>query len=242
MPNRPPLSKAGAKALQGAALLLLALASCAWAGQPLVTDDASIVAPQSCQLEAWIRPSHDERDYWAQPACNPWGNLELSMGLARTRPDQGEASSTIQLQGKTLFLPRGDGEWALGMAAGLARDTGAPHGSSGFQAYYARGLASWYPRSDLEIDLNLGASNVYGSGTFVLAGAALQYAVIKNLQLMGEVFHDSTGHGKYQLGVRYIVVPDRFEAYVSYGNRIDGPSSQWWAILGIRLQTPPFLR
>ena len=44
------------------------------AGQPLVTDDASIVAPGTCQLEAWWHPHRDGHEYWAQPACNFTGN------------------------------------------------------------------------------------------------------------------------------------------------------------------------
>jgi len=105
----------------------------------------------------------------------------------------------------------------------------------------AKLLASWYPRTDLEFDFNLGAANVYGTGTFALAGAAIQYAVVPSLQLLAEIFRDEPGTGKYQLGLRYIVVPDRLEAYVSYGNRFNGPSGQWSAIVGIRVQTPAFL-
>ena len=223
------------------ALTWIAAASSVQAGQPLVTDDAAVVAPKTCQLEAWDRLAHDGRQYWAQPACNFTGNLELSLGGARARPDAGESSSMIQLQAKTVLSPRAGGQWSFGVAGGGARDTSAPHGSSAFQIYYARALASWYPRSDLEIDLNLGAANIYGTGTAVLAGAAMQYAVLTNVQLLAETFRDEPGRGKYQVGVRYIVIPNRFETYVGYGNRFNGPSSEWSAIAGIRLQSPSFL-
>ena len=144
-------------------------------------------------------------------------------------------------QAKTVLFSLADGEWSFGMSAGGGRDTGAPHGSSAFQVYYAKALASWYPRSDLEIDRNLGAANAYGSGTFTLAGAALQYRVLGNMQLLAEAFRDEPGSTKYQVGVRFIIVPDRFEAYASYGNRFNGPSDQWSAIIGIRVQTAAFL-
>jgi hypothetical protein len=214
----------------------------AHAGQPLVTDDAAVVAPQTCQLEAWSRLVHDAREYWLQPACNPTGNLEIAVGAAQARTDGGETSSLLALQAKTVLAPRGDGEWSLGLLAGAARDTGAPHGGPAFQAYAAKALASWYPRDDLEIDLNLGVANVYGWGTFVLAGAALQYALVDRLQLLAEAVHVEPGPGKYQVGARWIVVPDRFEAYASYGNRFGGPADQWSVIVGIRLQSPAFLR
>jgi hypothetical protein len=222
-------------------LLLIAATASVQAAQPLASDDAAVVSPQTCQLEAWSRLTHDGREYWAQPACNFTGNLELGVGVARVHPDAGEISSVVLLQAKTVLSPQADGEWSFGASAGAARDTGASHGSSTFQLYYAKGLASWYPRSDLEIDLNLGVANGYGSGTFVLANAAIQYAVVTNLQLLAETFRDEPGRVKYQVGVRYIVIPDRLEAYASYGNRFSSLSSQWSAIIGIRVQTPPFL-
>lgn len=137
-----------------------------------------------------------------------------------------------------MLFPRTDNAWSFGALAGGTRDTTAPHGGSAFQTYYAKALASWYPRRDLEVDLNLGAANVFGSGTFALAGAAVQYAAVANAYLLAETFRDEPGRGKYQVGVRYIVIPDRFEAYLSYGNRFNGPPSQWSTIMGIRAVVP----
>jgi len=222
-------------------VMVFVLAAPVQAAQPLVTDDAAVVAPKTCQLEAWTRSAHDGRAYGAQPACNFTGNLELTVSGARAKPDDGEPSSIVQLQAKTVLSPLGESAWSLGMLAGGGRDTGAPHGSSAFQLYYAKALASWYPRSDLEIDLNLGAANAHGAGTFTLAGAAIQYAVSNDVQLLAEAFRDEPGKTNYQVGVRYTIVPDRFEAYVSYGNRFSASSGQWSAIIGIRVQTAAFL-
>ena len=210
------------------------------AGQPLVTDDASIVAPGTCQLEAWWHPTHDGHDYWAQPACNFTGNLELALGLARTYPDGDPTASLIHLQAKTAGFSRDDNRWAYGIVASADRDTGASRGRTAFQGFNVTGLASWYPRDDLEIDLNLGYSYAYGSGSFAVAGAAVQYTVIDSMQLLGEIFRDEPGRAKFQIGVRGIVVPDRFEVYASYGNRFD--ATQWFATVGIRLRTPELLR
>jgi hypothetical protein len=222
------------------ALWLLAGISAARAGQPLATDDAAVVAPKTCQVETWVRWMHDSREYWTQPACNFTGNLELALGAARTRSDDGEVASMVQLQAKTLLVPHAD-TWSFAAAAGLGRDTGAPHGNSAFQLYYAKALASWHPRAGVEVDLDLGAASVYRSGAFALAAAAIQYQAGEHLQLLAEAFRDEPGRGKYQVGIRCIVIPDRFEAYVSYGNRFNGPSRRWSAIMGIRVQTPAFL-
>jgi hypothetical protein len=210
------------------------------AGQPLVTDDAAIVAAGTCQLEAWWHPTHEGHEYWAQPACNFAANVELAVGLARAYPTGDPTSSLIHLQAKTATFSHDDNRWSFGIVVSGDRDTGASHGGTAFQGFNATGLASWYPRDDLEIDLNLGASYLYGSGSFAVAGVAVQYTVFDSIQLLGEVFRDEPGRPKFQLGTRGIIVQDRFEVYASYGNRFD--AKQWFATVGIRLQTPEFLR
>jgi hypothetical protein len=217
------------------------VAFAAYAGQPLVTDDAALGPSKSCQLEAWVLSTSDLRAYGAQPACNVTANLELSVGGARIRPDDGETSSILQIQAKAVLFSRDDVAWSFGVVGGALRDTGEEHGRTAFQVGYAKGLASWYPRDDLEIDLNLGAAHGYRSGNFVLAGAALQYSPREDLQWLAEVFRDEPGRGKFQVGLRYLAVPDRFEVFLSYGNRFHGSSNDGWLVAGIRLQTAPFL-
>ena len=42
--------------------------------------------------------------------------------------------------------------------------------------------------------------------------------------------------------MRYAIVPERFEVYASYGNRLGSTSEDaWWAVAGIRINTAPFL-
>jgi hypothetical protein len=222
-------------------ILLAAAASSVHAAQPLATDDAAVVSPKTCQLEVWNRWANGAQALWAQPACNFTGNLELSIGAARMQADSTEASGIVALQAKTVLAASDDGAASFGMLAGAGRETGAAHGRSAFQSYYAKALASWYPRDDLEFDFNVGAANTYGSGTFAVAGAAVQYAIAGNVQLLAEAFRDEPRGTRYQVGARYIVVPDRFEAYASFGNRLDGSADEWSATIGVRIQTAAFL-
>jgi hypothetical protein len=241
LPDRRPRATLSATPLRLLVLLLSAAAFTTRAAQPLATDDAAVVTPKTCQLEVWNRSIHGGYTLWAQPACNFTGNLELSVGGARAQPDAGEHSSLFALQAKTVLVASDDEALSFGLLAGAGRETGTPQGRSAFQSYYAKALASWYPRDDLEFDFNLGAANNYGTGTFALAGAAVQYTFACNAQLLAEVFRDEPRATKYQVGARYIVVPDRFEAYASYGNRLDGSPDEWSAIIGVRLQTAAFL-
>jgi hypothetical protein len=222
-------------------LAALVAAATAEAGQPLVTDDAAVLPTKTCQVEAWARWLHDGREHFVVPACSPLPDLELTAGGARTYANESGWSSLVQLQAKTASSQRIGETWSFGALMGAVRDTGAPRGSSAFQTYYGKALASYYPASNIEFDLNLGIAHTYGTGSFALAGAAVQYGVIDRLQLLLEAFRDEPGRAKYQTGIRYAAIPNRFEVYLSYGNRMGGVSTDWWSVLGIRLQSAPFL-
>ena len=62
------------------AMLIAVPAGSAWSARPFVTDDARLTTAGSCQLETWTRMYRDSTEFWALPACNPGGNLELTAG------------------------------------------------------------------------------------------------------------------------------------------------------------------
>jgi hypothetical protein len=145
--------------------------------------------------------------------------------------------TVTQLQLKAVLFRTANAEGSFGALAGALRDTGAPHGSSAYQGYYAKGLASWYPRDDLEFDFNVGAANVRGAGTYALAGVAATWTVTR-LQLLSEVFRDRRSRSFNDL--RLIVVRNRPQTYASYGSQF-GRSPAAAVVAGFRLRTPEFL-
>lgn len=223
------------------AWMLATCASVAVAGAPLVTDDASVVTPGTCQLEAWGTAAHDAHGLAAQPACNLVADTEIAVGASRARVDDSGTSSGLVIQLKHVFVADPDGAWAFGAEAGAQRDTAAPAGRSAFATSYARVLATFDPSDSLELDFNAGAASTRGSGRYALAGLAVQYALTPAMKLMGEAYHDEPGTGKVQAGVRFVVVPDRFELYGSVGERFAN-RGDWWAIVGVRLQSRKLLR
>jgi hypothetical protein len=230
------------RAARFVALVVTIWTSTVQAGAPLVTDDAALVEAKTCQLEAWIESARSARAYWIVPACNFTGNLELSVGAAAVNPDVGSSSRQFQFQAKTVFGQSDNGAWSVGAVGGVLRDTGPVEIDASSRSYYLKALLSLYPSEVLEVDVNLGASNVFGAGATVVAGIAVQYEFLPRATLLGEVFRDERGPGKYQVGARYAFVPDRFEAYVSYGNRLGtSVGDAWWVIAGIRINTSPFL-
>ena len=55
-----------------------------------------------CQLESWIRHTKTVSEYWAVPACNLSGNLEVAIGVARIA-GASQTGNINFLQGKTLL-------------------------------------------------------------------------------------------------------------------------------------------
>jgi hypothetical protein len=216
----------------------LALVRWADAAQPLATDDAAILPPWTCQVEAYVRAFRHGSETWLAPACNPGGIAELSIAAARVQADEDGRSTLLQLQAKTLFVPRDDRRWSAGATFGAQRDTALPRGGSSYQTWYAKALASFYPTEVLELDFNLGQGYSHGTGRYALAAVAAQYQAAETLQVLAELYRDEPGRTKYQAGARYIAIPNRFEAYVSYGNRLGRHGGADVAVIGVRLQTP----
>ena len=206
--------------------------------QPLATDDAAVVAPKTCQLEAWSRMAQDGRDYWAQPACQ-LHRQPRAHGRRRPRPARrGRGVDAHPAPGQDRpdsarrwrMVVRGDGRGGARhrCAARLVRLPALlREGARVVVSARGPGDRPQPRRSQSVLDREPSRSPASLSNT----------RSFPNLQLLAETFHGEPGGGKYQVGARYIVIPDRFEAYTSYGNRFSGPSGEWWAIVGIRLQT-----
>lgn len=81
-------------------LLLIFFCSSAFAARPMLTDDARVVDAKSCQLETWVRENIDSTEYWALPACNFTGNLELTVGGAIAKDNNNTETTDIVYQAK----------------------------------------------------------------------------------------------------------------------------------------------
>ncbi|WP_431477154.1 hypothetical protein [Massilia eburnea] len=83
------------------------LSTTAWAGRPLATDDAAILEPNDCQVEAWHQHTGSVREWWAMPACRV-GSWELAAGKGQAR--------NAALQAKTVLRKLETDGWGLGLA------------------------------------------------------------------------------------------------------------------------------
>ena len=89
-------------------LSLFAFSYCAFlapahAARPMIADDARVTDAKACQLETWVKNTKNMTEYWALPACNFTGNLEVTLGATSRQINDAEHETDFILQGKTLF-------------------------------------------------------------------------------------------------------------------------------------------
>lgn len=222
-------------------LLLFALlcALPARAGQPLATDDASILEPGVCQIEAWHRwTDNGGHEGWGIPACSVSEHLELAIGGARYR-GEGEGHGKLLLQAKTVLWRAADERWSVGAVASWVRDNGRrSEEGDGFHEFAGLGLLSFrHPNDLLRVHANAGwvrSRNEFSTSAW---GTAVEYDFAESWTLLGEAYRDSPGRPFYQAGIRFTMVQDRVELFVSGGDRIGGERSEWFVKFGVRMQS-----
>ena len=216
----------------------------AHAARPMITDDARIVDPKSCQVESWIKFNRDSTEYWALPACNPLGWFEFTFGGARTQ-EKGESSFFTDnvVQAKTIFKPLETNGWGWGLAAGtdrhLHRDTA--NGWPG-DAYAYVPVSISYLDDQVVMHVNGGVVNRRdlnkNVGTW---GLGSEVKLRDDLFFIPETFANDRGRPFYQVGLRYWIVKDRVQMDATYGNRLTADTTERWFSLGLRLLSPPII-
>ncbi|MBN9367362.1 MAG: hypothetical protein J0H59_10040 [Comamonadaceae bacterium] len=223
---------------------LLALAAllpwgAAQAARPMVTDDARIVDAKACQVESWVKRNQDSTEYWAQPACNFTGNLELSLGGARGKDDGGTQTTDIVLQAKTLFKPLEPDGWGWGLAVGHVRHP-ASGARSDLYAYLPASFALHGER--LVLHTNIGWLHEREAGRHRMTwGLGTEAQWRESTWLIGEVFGQNQGRPFYQVGLRHWLVPGHVQVDATYGNRAGSSTQERWLSIGLRLLPPAFL-
>ena len=197
------------------ALLLFAAAPLCDAARPFVTDDARVVDPDHCQLETFYKEqrAYSGHEFWFLPACNRLG-VEMTVGGNRI-----EGENNLILQGKKLLKPlEPDG---YGLALSVGSFGGDP---------YVNGIASFsFLRDWSVIHTNLGYFEnrpTWGIGLEQLVLPPRVYAI---LETFGERGEKPTLHS----GIRFWVVPNRFQIDSTYGVQQSDPVRRFFSV-GLR--------
>jgi hypothetical protein len=174
------------------------------------------------------------------PACNFTGNLELTLGGAKTHDDTGTYTSDFILQGKTVVRPLETDGWGLAVSVGMDRHL---HTDTSGQDWYANALSSFSLRDDrLILHANLGwLREQQSSDDHLTWGLGSETQLAEKTWLIAEMFGQSSNATSYQIGLRHWLWVDRIQFDATYGNRMGSPSGGQWFSLGLRLLAEPFL-
>ena len=220
---------------------LLCLGTLAHAARPMNTDDARLVDAKACQVESWAKHPQGRTEFWVQPACNPTGNLELTLGTSYTHQDGQTQHSGQVLQGKTLFKPLEPNGWGMGLALGMARDP--RRNAGGGHDTYAYVPSSFSFKDDaFVVHTNIGWLREQDTRRQRATwGVGTETQLLARTWLIAETYGQSGGDKPlFQVGLRHWLVPDRVQVDATYGNRM-GDGSQRWISVGLRLLSPAFL-
>lgn len=211
--------------------------------RPMITDDARTVDSYACQVESWVRTNRGSREYWALPACNFTGNLELTLGGSRTSDATGSETSDIVLQGKTLLKPLETNGYGIAFAAGYAAHPAAQSGHALGDPYFYVPVSFSFADDRVVLHTNAGARHVRdedkGRATWGLGSETM---LTPRVYLIAETFGETRANASYQLGIRYWIVPNHVQVDTTYGNQYGNKTDARWFSVGLRLLSVPFLK
>lgn len=225
------------------ALLASSIPFVSQAARPMITDDARIVDPKSCQVESWAKFNKDSTEFWALPGCNVGVNLEITYGGARTR-ESGEAHTTdTLLQAKTLFKKLTTNGYGIGLAVGHAQRP-RNEGSDNLigDAYFYVPFSVSMMDDKFILHTNLGAVHRRDDHvTRTTWGIGSETEISKRTYFIAEMYGETGSRPFYQLGFRHWIVPNHVQVDTTYGNRFSYDSDEHWFSIGLRLLSNPFL-
>lgn len=209
----------------------------AMAGRPMATDDAGIVEDNACQLETWVQRSQDSAEYWAVPACNFTGNLELALGGTYT---EGSATpNTLVMQGKTLFKPLETNSWGVGLVFG---NQFTPGRSINGDLYAFVPVSFSFDDDRWLVHANLGWLRQREiDHHHTTWGIGVEHEAGKRTWLTLETFDQDQDSASLQMGFRHWLLTDRVQLDGTYGARTDTCCNEYWFSVGLKFVTVPFL-
>lgn len=211
--------------MKAAVLLLAGLAAggCALAaGGHHAVDDAAILDPGQCELESWfVRAQGNQRLLHAGASCRV-GPVEL--GIASEAARAGGASQAGHGVSAKWATPVAD-DISIGASVGPAW---AAHARPRYQGATVAMLATWTPREDVAVHLNLGRDLVHRGRDAARHGVAAEWLPIDGWSFLAERFLEQGGHFA-RAGARW-AGGKAWSLDLSRSHRLSGPGASAWTV------------
>jgi hypothetical protein len=211
--------------------MYFATAGVAHAARPFVTDDARTVDAGGCQIETFAKQQQRTREseFWFLPACNPWGNLEMTVGSVNLS-DAPASSRTMIVQGKTLIRPLRTNDFGLALTLGTQR-TAPAIPAPRWNPYLNLITSISYLEDKVVLHANAGAlKDRPASRTRGTWGLGAEIAVDARLYAIAESYGQEGERPSKQLGLRYWIEPNRLQVDTTLG----GQRGRTWVSIGLR--------
>lgn len=192
------------------------------AGGHHAVDDAAILEPGLCKLEAWLTGAQGaERSAHAGGGCRI-GPVELNAAAEHAR-DGGPSQTSSGLQAKWAA------ELTPGFSAGVSVATDwQAHVRPRHQGGTLAALFTWIVRDDLALHANLGRDFVRGGTDQNRSGVAAEWAARPGWSLVAERYAEDRTQF-VRAGVRWSV-SDAWSIDFSRSQRLRGPGASNWTL------------
>jgi hypothetical protein len=210
----------------GAALGATLTATPAFAGRPLQTEDAGVMARGECEVEGSAArlsaADTDERSRALQLGCGIGGSTQLALAVALLRGDAADGARGAELNGKTELWrgAGGDDAPALVLAYGVL---GVKFGGDGWRhaASQARLVYTRTLHPEWLLHANLGhARDERSHARSTTWGLAFEHSGIGAIAPMAELFGRDREPAWWNLGVRASVARDTLYFDASFGQQM----------------------
>ncbi len=232
------------KILASAALLAsgIAASSNSMASGALNVDDAAIIEPHACQFESWARFNRDRTERWFMPACNATGNLEVAAGAAVQRDIHGLYMAHTQIQLKTALKKLQTNDVGVGLIAGADRETEVGSRESSLHSYAKIPVTLSLSDDAFFLHTNLGVNYSNTQHTARMTwGMGMEKLLSRRFTLIAEIYGEHKGKPSYQAGLRTVLVPDRIDLSITFGNAFGRESAGQFVAFAIRFSFPGLL-
>ncbi|MDM4767115.1 hypothetical protein [Pelomonas sp. SE-A7] len=202
--------------------MLLSTALCQAAGGHHAVDDAAMLGPGQCQLEAWLeRGHHAYRAQHLGPACHVQG-LELGLNLDRLARagDTALRSAGLQLKWARELQP--------GLGWGLVWGTTWQSASPRHAGQSLLLPVSWTPLEQLTIHLNVGRDFHARAPDHDRHGVALEWQPLPRWQGLLERWHDGVSL-HHRFGLRH-TVSEAWSIDLSRARTHAAAGAAWWSL------------
>ena len=216
------------------ALALALLAVPAWAGRPLITEDAGVLEAGQCEIESYLARLHHPglTFQWAQIGCGIGLQTQLAAGAGREMSSSGHVT-VAAASGKTA-LRQLTAEQA-GIAIAYAT-LGANHSDHlRHEADEVKAVLT-IPHDKWLLHVNAGWARNYASRAdkTIWALALERQQAFAAVDLMGEIVGDDRGTPLAQVAARWSIIPARLVIDASWGAQINDTNIRQ-ATVGLKL-------